>query len=150
MSTLSNALRTALLGTQGVSELLDGGAIHVFSGPVPLSADDALDIGGTHTLLITINNGGSGVGFDTPANGVLPKDPAETWNGTFAASGAPSFYRFCAASDNGQAAGGASTYRIQGSAGGPLDAVELDLGANPVTSGNNVTLSVANIRQPSA
>ncbi len=150
MSILSNALRTAILGTQGVSELLTGGVIHVFSGPIPATADEALDVGGAHTLLITVDNSGSGVSFDTPVNGVLPKLPSETWGGTFAASGAPTFYRWCAASDAGTAAGGASTYRVQGSAGGPLDAVEFDLGANPVTSGNSFTLSVANIRQPSA
>lgn len=150
MSTLSNALRTALLGNQGVSELLTDGAIYVFSGPVPSNADDALDIGGSHTLLVVIQNGGDGVTFETPTNGVLPKNTGETWTGTFGASGTPSFYRFCAAGDTGVAAGSTSTYRIQGTAGGPLDAVELDLGANPVTNGNVVTLAVANIRQPSA
>lgn len=150
MSTLSNALRTAILGTQGVSELLVNGAIHVFAGPIPTNADDALDVGGAHTLLITIDAGGSGVTFDTPINGVLPKLSSETWGGTFVADGTPSFYRFCASGDDGEGAGGASTYRIQGTAGGPLDAVELDLGANPVTNGNSVTLAVANIRQPSA
>lgn len=149
MSTLSNALRTGLLGDKGVSELLTGGTLHAFSGPVPATADAALDIGGAHTLLVSINGGG-GLNFKTPANGVLAKADAQTWSGTFLANGVPSFYRLCASGDTGATAGGATTYRLQGTAGGPTDGAELDVGANPVVSGNTVTLNVANIRQPSA
>lgn len=150
MAKLTNALRTALLGTQGVSELLTNGKIYVFAGTVPNSADDALTMGSTHTLLAVIDNGGSGIHFNTPTNGVLSKLNSETWSGTFAASGTPSFYRLCASGDNGQGAGGAATYRIQGTAGGPNDAAEMDVGASPVTSGNSVTLNVGTIRQPAA
>lgn len=160
MAQLSNALRTAMLDTSGVSELLTGGAIYVFSGPVPANADAALDTTNDHTLLVVIDDGGSGLNFGTPANGVLPKDSGQTWSGVIdfvgAESGASSlaatFYRFCASGDNGEGAGGSSTYRVQGTAGGPSDGAEMDVGsATLVDNGTNaVTLTVGNLRMPSA
>ncbi len=160
MAQLSNALRTAMLDTQGVSELLSEGKIYVFSGTVPANADAALDMVGTHTLLVVIsdNGGADGLNFAAAASGVLAKDGSQTWKGTidftgFGAGGGPlgaTFFRFCAAGDNGQGAGGGSSYRIQGTAGGPTDGAEMDVGSSALVDNgtNEVTLTVGNIRLP--
>lgn len=160
MAQLSNALRTAMLNSQGVSELLTDGKIYVFAGTPPANADTALDMASTHTLLVVIsdNGGADGLDFSAPANGVLSKAGAQTWRGVIdfvgAQSAAPNlgatFFRFCASGDNGQGAGGGTSYRIQGTAGGPTDGAELDVGSSAlVDNGSNaVTLTVGNIRLP--
>lgn len=160
MSQLSSALRTAMLGTQGVSELLTNGKIYIFSGPVPATADAALDMGASHTQVAVISDAGGsgGLTFETATNGVLSKLNSQTWQGTIAFDGAQSasanlpatFWRFCATGDTGRTAGGASTYRVQGTAGGPADGAEMDVGtAALIPNGTNkVTLTVGNIRLP--
>ncbi|MGH8078971.1 MAG: hypothetical protein ACREP7_00260 [Lysobacter sp.] len=139
------AFKNAALGE--IKTLLDGGALHMFAGPVPATADEALDMATNHTALnaITNNGGGTGLTFDTPTTGVLTKAAAETWKGTNTFEGAdqaettlqPTFYRFCAAGDNGRAVANASTgYRLQGTIGGPSSAAELRLGTTTITAGN--------------
>lgn len=160
MAQLSNALRTQMLNDKGVSELLTGGSLFIFAGPVPANADAELDMVSDHTLLAVIDDSGGGLTFGTPANGVLSKSSGQTWSGLVdfvgaeagAGSLAATFYRFCAAADDGQTAGGSSTYRVQGTAGGPSDAAEMDVGsATLVDNGTNtVTLTVGNLRMPSA
>lgn len=160
MAQLTNALRTKLLDSTGVSEALTGGSIFIFAGPVPASADAALDMDNDHTLLAIIDDSGGGLNFETPANGVLPKQTSQTWSGLVEFTGAEqasselsaTFYRFCAPADLGQGAGGSTTYRIQGTAGGPSDAAEMDVGSSSLVANgtNTVTLTVGNIRMPTA
>lgn len=160
MAQLSNALRTAMLNSEGVSELLTGGKIYVFNGTVPANADAALDTVSVHTLLVVISDdgGSGGLTFETAVNGVLAKETTQTWKGTIDFVGfnsaAPSlgatFFRLCAAGDDGEGAGDGTTYRIQGTAGGPTDAAEMDVGSSALVDNgtNEVTLTVGNIRLP--
>lgn len=160
MAQLSNALRTAMLESGGVSELLSDGKLYVYSGPVPTSADEPLDMDSLHTELVVItdDDSGDGLDFETAANGVLSKAAGQVWKGTITFDGvddgesslAATFFRFCASGDDGRGAGDGTTYRIQGTAGGPTDGAELDVGASSlVDNGTNaVTLSVGNIRLP--
>lgn len=140
VATRNNAL--GALKTQ-----LDGGLLYIFSGAIPANADVALDMVSTHTLLCVIGNGGSatGVTFESPGGGVLAKDSGENWTGTSDFNGAhdgdsaiaPTFFRICAAGDNGQAAADGSTgFRIQGSVGGPSSGADLQIGTATMTNGN--------------
>jgi hypothetical protein len=89
---------------------------------------------------------------------VLAKETTQVWKGVIDFVGfnaaAPSlgatFFRFCASGDNGPAAGTGSSYRIQGTAGGPTDAAEMDVGSSALVDNgtNEVTLTVGNIRLP--
>ena len=109
--------RDALLGSGSLISLINTGSIYVYSGPVPATAGEAVN--GASTLLVTINNGGTGVTFNaTPANGVLVKTASETWSGTAVATATATFYRFCLGADNGGAVDGTGIYRIQGTVGG--------------------------------
>lgn len=144
---LSTAARNALLNGTGVKEQLDAGKLYLFSGPVPATADEALDMVASHTQAVVITNDGTSTGltFDAPSGGVLSKAAAEVWKGTVATDGVngalttitPTFYRFCAGSDNGRGVANSSTgYRIQGTVGGPNSGADLQLGQATLTEGN--------------
>ena len=134
MLHFSTQLSNALLATGSLKSLLDTGKLYIYSGPVPATADEAIDA--SSVLLCTISNGGSGVTFDgAPANGVLKKTAAETWSGVNAATGDAAFYRFCVGTDTGSGVSGAGNYRVQGTIG--VDAsFDLEIPATALTSGN--------------
>lgn len=113
----------------GVKSALDGGAIYYFSGPVPASASDALDMGADHTQLVEMG----GLTFAAPVGNALPKNDTQEWSGLVSFDGAqdsestlaPTFFRMCAASDDGR--GAADTPRIQGTIGGPSSSADIRL-----------------------
>lgn len=105
---------------------LDGGRMYWFSGPVPATAEEALDMVSSHTRLVEMTESGlgsTGLTFDPPSGGSMVKSSAETWSGTIQFSGAndgestlnATFWRFCAAGDNGQSVADGS--RVQGTIG---------------------------------
>lgn len=117
--TMLSALKTAL----------DGGRMYWFHGPVPESADDALDMVNDHTQLVEMTESGDGVTgltFEAPSGTSMLKKSTETWSGLIAFDGADdgessleaTFYRFCASGDDGR--GAATGPRIQGRIG-PAD-----------------------------
>ncbi|MBW8776851.1 MAG: hypothetical protein JF596_18120, partial [Stenotrophomonas sp.] len=121
------------------------GFLYFFAGAQPLSADTALDLVTVHTHLIRIsnNNTSTGLTFEVPTIGVLVKAIAEVWKGVYAFEGfqdgetelPPTFYRFCAGSDNGRGAADPTTgYRVQGSMGGPASGADLRVGSNLVVN----------------
>lgn len=133
MIHFSTVLKNAWLTGGALQSLLNSGTIYVFSGPVPVDADAAIDP--SCTLLATVNNAGAGVTFSaTATNGVMQKTPAETWSGNIAASGNASFYRYCVGGDNGKAAAAAGNYRVQGSIGTDAS-FDLVVGNAALTSG---------------
>lgn len=114
---LSNTLLKTLAAAAKTE--LDGGKLHIFSGPVPTSAQDAID--GSSVLLATITlsgDGSTGLTFDTPTTGTLNKAAAETWTclGADVTTGTAAFFRFC---ESGDAGTGSSTTasRVQGTVG---------------------------------
>jgi hypothetical protein len=116
-----------------LAALLNGASIYVYSGPVPASADVAIDP--SCVLLATINNAGAGVTFNNaPANGVLQKTAAENWSGNVATAGSASFYRLCVGADNGSAAAAAGNYRVQGTIGTDAS-FDLLFGSTALTAG---------------
>lgn len=107
---------------------LDGGRMYWFAGPVPASADDALDMDNDHTQLVEMTESGDGVTgltFDSPVGNAMTKAAGETWSGLISFDGAEdeestltaTFYRFCADGDDGR--GAATGPRLQGTIGGP-------------------------------
>jgi hypothetical protein len=123
---------------------LNNGLLHIFSGPVPASADDAID--GTSVLLATITVGGDGstpLTFEaTATNGVLTKKASETWSGDIVATGTASFMRFAPSGDDCTGAANASTgYRLQDTVG--VDATAgLILTSVDLVSGNTQTIDL--------
>lgn len=126
---VSTATANALANALGLKSQLDGGRLYIFAGPVPATADEALDMGADHTEIVEITesgDGSTGLTFDAPVAGLLSKAAAESWQETAAFDGAESaeptllatFFRFCAAGDDGRAAANATTgYRLQGDIG---------------------------------
>lgn len=141
----STATKNAALGGTGLKSQFDLGFLYLYSGAVPATADAPLDMGTEHTEVLKVSSGGTGLTFDVPTAGVLAKAAAETWDGPVAFDGfeagqttlTPTFYRFCAAGDDGRGAANASTgYRVQGTVGGPSSSADLVLGTPDLTSGN--------------
>lgn len=144
---VSTATANGLANGSGLKEQFDGGLLYLFAGPVPATADEALDMVSAHTeaVVVSVNSAGTGLTFDAPNAGVLGKAAAEVWSGVVATEGAngaatsitPTFYRFCAAGDNGRGAADAALgYRVQGAVGGPNSGAELQLGAAELVEGN--------------
>ena len=134
---ITAALANAMGNTGGIKELLDGGNLYLFAGPVPDTADEALDMVAAHTEVAKFTesgDGATGLTFDAPVDRVLSKAAAESWQATTAFDGAEddepslviSFYRFCPAGDDGRAAADPSTgYRVQGTVGDLLSGADL-------------------------
>ncbi|KKS16794.1 MAG: hypothetical protein UU74_C0033G0026 [Candidatus Woesebacteria bacterium GW2011_GWA1_41_7] len=106
------------------AEAINGNVIRCYGSPTSEAAADALIPAtpeasiGAATLLCIISAGGDGTGVNmatVPVNGVLAKDPAESWWGTMLASGYFSFYRISATADTGGASD--TEPRLQGTIG---------------------------------
>lgn len=145
MSALwSTGLSNSVAVTGSMRAALNGGLLYIFSGPVPSSADAAVDP--SSALLCTLSVGGAGTGLtfeSTASNGVLAKTAAEAWSGTNAASGNASFWRFCAPADDGKVAS-ATAARVQGSVGTDATA-DMILPNVMLQSGNTQAINVFNL-----
>lgn len=123
---LSTALKNGLLGGDDIATLLSPYFLYFYDGPLPSTADAAID--GSSTLLckMAANTGGTTGGtWDTAVAGALPKNSGETLDGLVLHSGTPTYVRICVGSDDGSGAADTSTgYRWQDTAGGPGSAVE--------------------------
>ena len=146
----SAALVAGMLGGSSLKTQLDGGFIHVFSGPVPASSDDAVD--GSCVLLATLSNGGAGLTFAAPVDGsrAIAKAGAETWAGIIIADGTASFFRHCKAADAGTAAGDTTTPRIQGTCGTSGADMQLTNVALVDNDANTTGVATYEIRLPEA
>jgi hypothetical protein len=133
---VSTGLRNKMLDTGSLKAQLNSGFIDIYSGTVPATADAALS-GNTKLCRISNNATGTGITFDAAAaNGVLAKNPAETWKGTNLASGTATFYRFVAAADDGTLS--TTQVRLQGTVG--LAGADLNLSSVNLSSGANQTI----------
>lgn len=133
---------TSEVALAAIKTALDGGRMYWFSGAVPATATAALDMGAEHTQLVEMTesgDGATGLTFDAPVGSSMLKASAEVWRGLIAFDGAEdtattltaTFYRFCAAGDNGR--GAATGPRLQGTigpAGSDIPMASADLTAN--------------------
>lgn len=169
---ISVALRNGILHGSSVKEQLDNGFIYYYAGPVPATADTALDVTvttGLHTQLakiaadaVPVDAGVTGLQFAaTASNGAIAKSGSQTWAGKVHFIGkdeaqagvgplTATFYRFCSAADNGQAVGDAAKPRIQGTigvSGADINLTSVSLSDN---GSNTVGLATYEVRQPAA
>lgn len=137
---LSTGLRNAMAGTTGYAGALDGGAIMVYSGPQPVTADSAAT--GTLLGVATLDAGAWAAGSPTnglvlgaPAGGGVAKPPA-VWKFIGLAAGTAGWFRHVGnATDTGAVS--ATLPRVDGSvAAGAGDAkfsnIDISIGL-PVT-----------------
>ena len=127
MAKFSTGLRRDMLVTGCVRDLMAGGEIRFYSGPVPDSADSALNV--ANTMLVVINAEGAGITFEEDApSAVLSKALDQVLTGDNVASGQVSFFRHVLPGDTGAAS--TSARRIQGLvglAGTEIEVSDLDL-----------------------
>lgn len=144
---LSTGMVNKLMDTASFKTLLAGCFIDIYSGTQPASADDAA----TGTKLVTLTKSGDGVTgltFEaTATNGVLEKNPAETWQGTAVAGGTAGWFRMREASDTGV---GASTTAVRVDGAISTSGAEMNLGSLTITQGAPFILSSAAFTLPKA
>lgn len=136
-----------MLDTGSYRAALTGGLLYIYDGTEPAGPDDVLS-GNTLLTTISVDGLGGGINFEASAvSGVLSKATAETWQGTNAASGTATFFRWV---ESGGDPSTASTTekRIQGSvavAGGDLNISSTSLTASAVQVVDffNVTMPAA-------
>ncbi len=149
----------AAVGLNAKRGALNGGRLYYFAGPEPDSANDALDLTvgtGLHTQVVEFTIGGlgtTGLTMATTTNEVLGKTPAEVWQGLVDFVGAqqasatltPTFWRYCAAGDNGRAAGTSSSIRWQGTLSGPNGIGDIVLGTDTLTDNGTNTETISGL-----
>lgn len=143
MNTLfSTALKNYANATGDMQTALNNGLLGIWSGPVPASADAAVD--GSCVLLATISNGGNGTKLTfgpTSTGGVLSKTAAENWFGNVLATGTASFFRYYVGTDTGATADTtAANIRVQGNVGTDMNS-EMVLASTALTAGNSQAIS---------
>ena len=137
---VSTGLRNALLGSQGLQDILLNGVIRVFPGSQPASADDAE--GTSHLLEITVSSGAftpgspaNGLQLDEPVGGALAKLASQSWSGVGVLAGTAGWFRFYA---NDRTTGASTTAaRIDGICGvnsGQLQMASTAIGLNATTT----------------
>lgn len=149
MSTIDTYTAQAMLAA--IKTALDGGNMYYFSGAVPTSSSDALDMSSTHTQLVKMTesgDGSTGLTFATPSGTAMSRTTSETWSGTVTFDGYQStestltatFWRFCPSGDDGRSAG--TGVRLQGTVGasGSGASIELNAASADLTAGNTETL----------
>lgn len=131
---LSTGARNNLAGPLGFGAMFEKGVIYIYSGPQPLSPDNA--VAGTLLGIVTkdglpfvFGTATNGLSFDPPAAGAVSKAAADTWK--FA----------------GLAAGTAGWFRLMGNAADALgaSAVLPRLDGSIGTSGADLNLSNINV-----
>ena len=144
---VSTALRNKLLDTSPFRTIFNLGFLKIYAGPVPNSADDAL-VGGTHTLLVTISNNGTGTGLTfnaSAASGAIAKNTAETWSGVSIAAGTPSFYRLVTPTDTGAAS--TTEPRLQGTVA--QSGADLNMTTYPIPLTTSIPIDAFAVALPS-
>ncbi|WP_035625120.1 hypothetical protein [Herminiimonas sp. CN] len=141
----STGLRNHMLATGSFKTALDGGLLNIYAGPVPATADAALDP--TNPVLCVISDAGTGAGLNMEAAavaGVLQKATTQVWSGTNVASGVATFYRHVAAGDDGLSS--TVQARLQGSIA--VVGAEINLTSTTLTSGAPQTINYYSVAKP--
>ena len=144
---LSTGLRTAMVGGDGVKDLLNNGWIDIFTGSQPATAD-AVETG-TKLARISSTSGTAttdGVKFGTAAAGVLPiGTPA--WNGIVLVAGVAGWARFYGSSGTAGLAGSSGTaIRCDMSVG--VSGADVNLSHTNLAKDSVITFTAANVTQP--
>ena len=127
----------------GIKGALNLGKIAIYSGPQPISADNAA----TGTLLgtVTVDGGATGLTFGAAANGVLAKTVGENWKFFGLVDGVAGWFRFYPAGGN-PANASTSESRIDGSiatSGG-----DMWISSVSIVNGDPCTIDIFSITLP--
>ncbi len=151
---LSTGLRNQVLATGSLRSILNGQVIRMYSGPEPLSPDDAIS-SAINTLLLTysLNATATGLTFEaTPVAGSLVKTVAETWSGVGTGTngvlrGQMGFWRMVPSADD-QSLYSDSALRLQGNVG-LTTAFDIVVASLNVIGGTTYSLSGFSLEMPS-
>lgn len=146
MSLKSTGLADYIDTNGSLKAALDNGFLRLYSGPVPASADDAIDGSSVELCIISAGGDGStGLTFAAPASdGILVKTSGEVWSGTVEATGTATFWRFCEAGDDGSAVS-TTAKRMQGTVGTTV-ASEGVLPSVSLTQGNTQDIDLFQVQ----
>jgi len=148
---LSMGLRNALLDANGLAEAMTDGVIEIYSGTQPADADSAE----TGTLLCVITESGgaftggvatNGLELDTPVDGVIDKEAAETWQGDNVATGTAGWFRYHA----NPFTKGASTTAVRVDGACATSGSQMNLSSTSLTSGITTTVDSVAITMPAS
>jgi len=146
MAKLSTGLRDHILATGDFQSGVDGGAIFIYSGPIPATADAALS-GNTLLDIISLDATGVGISMEAaPVAGVLGKNSSEIWRGLIIANGLASFYRFQDLADDGSFS--TVNKRLQGTVG--VVGADLNFSNVNFVAGNYKAIDSFNVAMPTA
>lgn len=151
IAAIAAYVANSMMVTGSLRSLLTGGFLYLYDGPVPASADDAIDASGHKCFKFTVGNDGSTALTlqNTAVNGVLRKTTAEAWQSTALRTCDVTFWRWCMSTDDGVAASSGSQARVQGTVGtdGTFGMI---LSSAHFTSGDNLQLTDFQIIMPQA
>ena len=142
----SSGLRTALAGTMGLRQILEGGLIDIYTGGQPASADYAET--GSKLVRISVASGTyatSGLQFGTCAAGVLPKS-GTSWSGVVSLAGVAGYFRFYGTA--GTSGSSAVENRIDGNVG--LSGSDLVLANSSLVLNATVTVDTFQLTVPAS
>lgn len=146
----STGVRQGMANTTGFKEMFAKGALYLYSGPQPATADAAVT--GTLLGIVTHNNvtfvpggGADGLNFDTPVLGVIGKPSGETWRTTCTAAGTVGWARLVA---NATDSFGVSTTLQRVDMSVATTGADLNLPSVVVIVGTPITIDVFNITFP--
>jgi hypothetical protein len=143
--SFSTGFKNEVLLTAGVRATFSLGTIKIYaSAATPVDADAAL---GTVTELVEYTVGGGATGLtleNAAANGIINKEPTETWQGTAASTGTALFWRFEKTGDTGLAS--TTDKRIQGTIGG--SGADIFVASTTFDSGIDYTLDFFSLSIP--
>lgn len=138
----STGLNAHLAVTGSKKAALDSGFLRYFSGPVPATADAAID--GSSVVLAKFSvddDGTTGLTFEAAAaDGVLTKTAAQAWKSTVLATGTATFFRFAEAADAGVALS-TTAKRVQGTLG-TTAASDAQITTVALTTGASLTVDI--------
>lgn len=126
--------------SHSLQDCLNGASIKIYSGTQPSDPDDVA----TGTLLVTINNGGSGITWADATDGVIAKTSTETWSGVTATTGTAGYFRITGFGDLGT--DNTTDWRIDGSCG--TSGADLDFSSLAFTVGATQTISNYELEVP--
>lgn len=131
-----------LAPVSSLKDIFDGGSIKIYTGTQPASADTAP----SGTLLVTIQNGGSGITWDAADAGSIAKAAAETWSGVCGNTGTAGWFRIQAAGDLGTT--NTTDCRIDGAVA--TSGSQLNVSSTAFVSGATETITSFAITMPAA
>jgi hypothetical protein len=141
---ISSGMRTALAGTAGIKDILEGGVMDIYTGSQPTSADYVET--GTKLVRLSSTSGSAvadGLKFGAAAAGVLGRT-SPAWTGPVLVSGVAGWARFYGTT--GTSGTSSTTWRFDMSVG--VAGADLNLSHTDLVLDSVLSISTFNITEP--